>query len=328
MGRTDAQTAESSPRTGMRYQWRCPCGEPISGYRSLTFQTVRCRQCQRIHPVFPVNPLAAPTTPPPPAAPAQRPRPAKPLTHKRMAYLGLAGFLLAVSIGLLVMPLVWKSGAPRSAQANSDTNSPRSIADVWKSAEAALSEGNFEESVELFRMIEQESKRTTPDLDANQRRQLERRLAQVLLLADLTWLSLPEILRPLPEMSDRHWQLHFTKYHSGKALLIDSDLFRDGAGQIQVDLDLRTAAGPIRVMWEQVRLLQELPLEKPQRWLFGVRLDRAVMDRNRTWTIHLQPESGVLVTDSDLLRFLPLPPDAELKHVQDRMRDIPVNRVR
>jgi len=60
-------------------------------------------------------------------------------------------------------------------------------------------------------------------------------------------------------------------------------------------------------------------MAQPQRFLLGLRL--AALRRDAAgWTFTPEPDSGVLLTDSEVFAGLSLPPDAELREVLKRQR--------
>ncbi len=95
-------------------------------------------------------------------------------------------------------------------------------------------------------------------------------------------------------------------------------MFRDAAGHAHVDYRLEAAGGVGEWDLDGLRLLDGLPLQQPQRLVFGFRL-RAVrrLARDR-WTVVPDSDSGVLLTDPVVLTGLSVPADEELTEVLRR----------
>jgi hypothetical protein len=130
----------------------------------------------------------------------------------------------------------------------------------------------------------------------------QRRLVQLHrqadLLADLLNLTLAEVLQQgLRVHDDVEWQAQFAD-HRGRAVVFDDVVRRDAAGR-PVFATVQVTAGGVqaRSALEDLRLLQRLPLDTPQRLLFGARLERCGREEGGAWVIRFQPESGVLLTD-------------------------------
>jgi len=311
----------------MPFTLTCTCGQSLAGFRSQVFQTIPCPRCAMPLIVFPASQLAALLIHP---APPPRATVAKTVSNESRRprwQVIAAGLLLGASFALLGVALFWPSD-PRSPQNSSVPAKSTTVQAFWDDAEQALKEGDLDLAADHLSEAQRLLTLDANSLDAAGRKAFLNRSRQVLILADLTTESLPELLHPLPDTSDRVWDRQFTRHYGGRSILIDGTIRRDGAGSYHMDLEFETTMGPIRLMWESVRLLNELPLETPTRLLIGVRMSRAKCNANRRWTIEFQPESGVLVTDADLLRFTSLPPDEELKLAQKRMMELSTNRVR
>jgi hypothetical protein len=75
---------------------------------------------------------------------------------------------------------------------------------------------------------------------------------------------------------------------------------------------------PARLALGDLKLLPTLPLQRPQRLLFGARLASVRPENGGVWVVHFVPDSGVLLTDPDAVHAAyPLPTD-ELREVLER----------
>jgi hypothetical protein len=76
------------------------------------------------------------------------------------------------------------------------------------------------------------------------------------------------------------------------------------------------------VALEDLTLLQHLPLDPPQRLLFGARLANLSREKGGRWVYRLQPESAVLLTEPDAVAACGLGPlDAETLEVLRRQEE-------
>lgn len=312
---------------GVPYALICPCGEAISGMRTWETQALLCPACSRPHLIFPASRLGQALLRPAELAvgpaPATGVRPPTPLKRPASRY-WLAGLLASAAVAILGLALL----LPRGAEPSAATPVTSSAAELSKEGNAAVAATDLFTAADRLRRAVERLERAPDSLPPADAEALRARERQVRLIADLNPEPLSDILRPLPGTPDAAWERLFRDRYAGKALLFDSVVRRDPAGEYHLDIEPEAGAGPVRLELQAVRLLNLLPLETPTRLLFGCRIAGARRGADGRWTLDLQPESGVLLTDPEMLRFLPLPPDDELRLAQKRMLDLPTGRVR
>ena len=142
-------------------------------------------------------------------------------------------------------------------------------------------------------------------------------LRQAALLADLLSESLGDILRLATEVRDEEeWQAQFQKRYRGQAVIFDDVVRRDSAGSCSLAvLEIRDPRGEsAHIVLDDLNLIRGLPLDQPQRLLFGARLAAVVREPPGIWTIRFVPDSGVLLTSEVIAgTCCPQPLDAELR---------------
>jgi hypothetical protein len=300
----------SGRRPPVPYEVACACGTLLRGVRQTRFQTPRCDQCGQEVFFLPVSPLApvAPTGEeprlPPAALPAARLRRLLPWTIPAVA----VALLLAL---FLLWPRTGPDGGRPAVENGLDAIRTRTAA-----GSKALGDGNFQVAVEELdaaRQLAQKSPRVLPLSEARQLAQLYR---QATLLADLLSESLGELLDRAAGLEEREWQAIFQRRYLDRAVVFDATVRRDAAGQYQLGYRVWAGLEAGRVAIEDLKLLAQLPLEKPQRLLFGARLAAIRREPPGEWVVHFDPASGVLLTHPGAVTAcLFNPPDAELQQV-------------
>jgi hypothetical protein len=165
-----------------------------------------------------------------------------------------------------------------------------------------------------------------PDqLTEAEHRELNQTQRQVALLTDLA----PGGLTAMLEQAERAptsqaWQARFRAEYLGRGVILDDVLRRPRNQTIlgRVLSDLRQGPAFGRVVLDEVQLLQELPLQEPQRWIVGARVKSVDREGRAVWVIRLEPDSGVLFTEPALLptEMPTLREDPEWPMVQQRQR--------
>jgi hypothetical protein len=180
----------------------------------------------------------------------------------------------------------------------------------------ALGEGNSQLAVDELEAAQQLVRRHPQLLSKDETRQLAQLHRQATLLADLLTESLGELLSRATGLEEREWQAVFQRRYFGKAVLFDAEVRRDAAGQYQLGYRLWAGLEPSRAAIEELQLLAQLPLEKPQRLLFGARLAAIRREPPGIWVVRFAPGSGVLLTHPGAVTAcLFNPPDGELRQV-------------
>jgi hypothetical protein len=187
----------------------------------------------------------------------------------------------------------------------------------------SMHDGHFRTSLKELDSAEKLCKRY-PDLLSNEEYfRLTLLQRQCDLMARLLNESLEEIIEHGLSIGDEgEWQEKFSADYRGRTVVFDDVLRRDAKGRPKLYGYVVQAKGVIaRVALEDIQLLSLLPLERPQRWLFGARLASCQREQGGVWVIRFDPESGVLVTDprETFARIL-TPVDEELIEVCKRQK--------
>jgi hypothetical protein len=234
-----------------------------------------------------------------PVAPA-----ARPFTLRRVVL--LAVLLVLGGVGGTLLAFRWFATPPKPSDAVSwERNLGRT--------REHLARGRFRRAVQTLEEITPER---LPDTPRRAWRQWHR---QASLAAELTDLSLEEMVhRAALQRDPQEWAAQWER-HRGRAVLLDGVLRRDAQDQlVLLGFHPRWKEEPIRVALDEVQLLRALPLQGDQRVIFGFRLGRIEREIHG-WAIHPLPESGVLFTDAATLQALsPVDLGEDLPEVMQR----------
>jgi hypothetical protein len=140
------------------------------------------------------------------------------------------------------------------------------------------------------------------------------------LLADLLAESPAEILRHSVGMAEADWQDLLRQRYLGRTFLLDDVISRNAAGQYQCGMRIVVLGQEARIEFAELRILRDLPLVQPQRVLIGMRLAGVRREAAGGWTLLPGPNSGVLITDEEVLGGLSLEPDGDLRDVLKRQQ--------
>jgi hypothetical protein len=160
--------------------------------------------------------------------------------------------------------------------------------------------------------------RYPPLLEPEQAARLARWRRQADLLADLLPESVGEIVRHSAGRADKEWEAIFRERYAGRSIVLDARVFRDAAGHVHVDYHLEAAGGVGDWDLDALRVLEGLPLRQPQRLFFGFRVHGVRRLARDHWTVVPEPDSGVLLTDPEMLIGLSVAADEELVEVLRR----------
>jgi hypothetical protein len=310
-------TSPSSPAES--YSVTCSCGHVVAGVRQRRRQEVVCPGCSRLVFVLPSSPWLAT-----PLAGLPRPSPSAPLSawgasahawRWRMPLIAALATLTLVVIGFwLILPYLDR--LPDTSPLLTQRDSQQLIA----TGRQALAEGNFFLAERQFTAAVE---RTGSGLIACETRDIEQLRRQAGLLSRLQGRSLEEILsEALPLRSDEEWKERFRAEHRGKAIVFDDVVGHDSSGRPALAVyRIRVSGERARVALEQLRLLRQLPLNPPQRLLFGARLADLAREEGGGWVFNLDPDSGVLLTDEGAVAACLGPPDSDLLEVLRRQQD-------
>jgi hypothetical protein len=193
-------------------------------------------------------------------------------------------------------------------------------------ADVALSEGRLRQAVVELAKAREIALGRGDAVTRAELRHLDQRLREATLLADLLPESLEEILARAARVPDEEWNAQFEKRYRGpgqaNAVVFETGVRRDGAGQYHIDWELRAGNEPAMLEIDNLVFLHDLPLEQPRRLLFGARLESIARGQNGVWVVRFDPTSGVLLTDPiAVAACYPYPLDAELLKVLEQQRN-------
>jgi hypothetical protein len=232
-----------------------------------------------------------------------------------------AAVLALAVVGLVIAAIVHGHRPGGAAPVASDVSAARApglLNERMNAARIALVEGSYRMARAELNAARALSARYPGLLEADRAAQLVRWQRQADLLADLLAESVGEIVRQAVGRADKEWDAIFLERYAGKSVVVDARVFRDAGGHIQVDYRLEAAGAVGEWDLEKLRLLEFLPLQQPQRLVFGFRLQsirRLARDR---WAVVPDPVSGILLTDPQVLPGLSVTPDDELIEVLRR----------
>ena len=269
------------------YELSCICGRPLRGQRQGTGQIVSCPSCGRKRFVLPSSPWFVPTA-------AKSVRQATRLKLKHLLLVIVLGGVLAMGlIFLLIRPYLRRPEA--TTMASTAVPDSRSL---FADGEKQLRQGNVFLAVNaLSAALEQRDLR--PDsLTREEHHRLEQLWRQTDLLARLIDHPLEELVnQAMQHRSDEEWHAKFEHYR-GRTIVFDDVLRRDAQARPVLGSYVVSAGGiEARPALEDLTLLQQLPLEPPQRWLFGARLADCRREEGGVWVFRFEPDSAVLLSD-------------------------------
>jgi hypothetical protein len=223
--------------------------------------------------------------------------------------------LLAAVGTLMVVLLVYLAVlSPPESKTLSRAQESRLGLNRLEAGRQALRQGKFQLAVREFDAI------SSPHPENTELTQLSRQAA---LMVDLLAEPLEDILQLAAELNERdelEWQAVFSKRYFQKSVIFDTEVRREAPGRYQWDYVLFHRSRPARANLDNVQLLHQLPLQKPQRLLFGLRLASVQLETGGKWTVHFVPDSGVLLTDADAVKACCSRPIEGLEEVLKRQR--------
>jgi hypothetical protein len=293
----------------------CPCGRTLTVLRQDRHQVLPCPACGRPVFVLPRSPLPPVEAAAPSPAPA-RPAPAGPRWRFWIRPLAAAAATLAlIAVALAALwPLVSRQAGPAAAPAAA--TDPALDYQIFE-GRRALNEGAFQVASRLLGDARARAELPRSRLPTDQRRQLVRWHRQAALLAELLTEPLADVVTHAQQLPEREWRELFPVRYRLRGVVFDCTVRRDAAGQVATDWEESAGGRPVRIAFGGLTLLQRLPLQEPQRLLFGARLAE-VRQGEAGWLVEFDPDSGVLLTEPGVFTGTPLPPDPEVVAVMKR----------
>jgi hypothetical protein len=185
---------------------------------------------------------------------------------------------------------------------------------------AAVAEGAWHRAAhELEAAIQLAQHMPTAD-----RKRLVQEQREAAILADLLSESPAEIARQSLGLPEREWREVFRERFAGRSLILDDTIHCDASGHFQQGLIIRLHHVEMKYDLASVKLLRHLPLNRPQRVIAGFRLAGIRKDA-AAWSILLDPDGGVLMTDEAMLSRLSVPVDNALREILNRQQSWSAN---
>ena len=296
------QLGESTP---IYFELLCFCGAPIRGLRQTKPQTLPCPGCGQMRFILPLSVFENPGNET--ELPAERRRRGK-------------WWLVACVVGLSLV-VASSLGARFLFHAPDSGTRPRRLSDEQR-FEQHRSDGQTALEERSFRRAARELQAAVDlarGLPEAEKRSLIQQQRQAAILADLLSESLAEIVRQSAGVPETEWREIFRERYAGRSFIIDDILHRDAAGQYHQQFKIRLNNAEAKLGLGRVKLLKYLPLNDPKRVVIAFRLEIIRKEKNG-WTIDLDPEGGVLLTDPGLLTGLSVAVDADLRQVLTNQR--------
>lgn len=302
------------------YEVSCACSQVLRGVRQARRKIVPCPACGRKVFVLPRSPL-----PPPEGDAVAAPRRAALGPWRLPLFAGMATLATLIILFLALAPFLVRPAPPRQ-----DDEPLPDLRGQIMAGRQAMAQGDFHlASRELQTALEQDRRRPTA-LSTAEHGDLLQLQRQSDLLSRLLSRSLQEIVQEAdPILHDEEWQARFSHDYEGKSLLFDDRVQFDNAAPpdrrrrpVLVNYSVMADGKKVRLALEDLDVLQGLPLERPQRLLFGGRLARVEREEGGRWVVGFAPDSGVLLTDRGAAEAVcPAPLDMELIAVLKRQAE-------
>jgi hypothetical protein len=301
--------ASRPPELPVPFTVTCASGHVVRGFRQRRHQVVRCRECGESLFVLPRSPFPSLQQADGSPSPSARASPwRRPLLAAALTVIVVAGALT------VFFTVLTRKGA-----------TPQEIEARIAAGQQAISEGKMHRAAQEFDVAQQLLSQDPNSLSAARTRELRQLQRQAHVLTDLLSESLDELLLRASRSQEDEWQAQFQQRYRGagkaNAVIFDVQVRRDGAGQFQHDWHLQAGVEPARLEISDLKILHGLPLQQPQRLLFGARLDHVMREQNGVWVVRFDPDSGVLLTDEQAARAC-CPPsmDKELPGLLEQQR--------
>jgi len=286
----------------------CRCGRVLEGRRQAVHQVLPCPGCGQPVFVLPYSPYASAEGGLAEARGSPRPR--------RGVLAGISSFLawyyapivagvltLTLLVCLFVVALPYLSRPPVEVDpAARLANTEEPIGRIVVAGRLALAAGSYHRALEQLTEAVRRRDDKPGLLSPDESWRLDQLYRQSILLDRLLSKSLEEILdQAVRTPQEDEWQARFRKEYQGKTVLFDDYLKADGQGRPALSFyQLRAGEEKVRLALEDLALLREAPLDPPRRWLFGAQLAGCSREAG-VWVIHLERDSGVVITDRDVV---------------------------
>jgi hypothetical protein len=274
------------------------CGQTVAGLRQARFQMVPCPSCRGELFVLPASPLpkvaGAPEKAVAPGVSALSHR----VSMRRLYVLAALGVL--VLAGAVVLFTLWTGSLKPTSAEHALPDRPQDVVSPrWEKAQQLLGRGEFHQALAEAGAALRLHKDRPEGLAAAEERTWTQLHREAALLADLAGEALEEILRHAASLPQAEWEATFRRRFLGHAVIFDTEVVRTAQGAYRHGWRVFLPGQEARLDLAGLKLLDTLPLEAPQRLVFGARLAAARREPPGQWVITLEPDSGVLLTNAE-----------------------------
>jgi hypothetical protein len=264
-----------------RYSITCPCGQPHEGRRPARVQAISCANCGQQLLVFPVSKIArlVPQNEQSNLSGSNRWPWWKPILATVTALLLVAILLYFFFFG---KPTPDEKRPPR---------------EVETEIRQLLRRGEFDAAVprleQWVRILPKERAAVFQHL-----------VKQASLVREVVPGRVPIFLREAQRMEAEEWQERFRRDYLNRGMLFDLTLQVNAEGELLPEPLVTEADLSITLEFPEVRLLQQLSKRRGDWFLFGLRIRDLQRDENGGWRLFFHADSGVLLTDPDVLESI------------------------
>ncbi len=299
------------------FEVACVCGRVVNGLRKAKQQVFACPECGRSLFIFPVSPLPA-------LAPTEgQPKPSLPLPaapgQPFWFWPAVAGgATLAVVLVIFAFVLSYLASNPPGTDRDNQPTAGE-VEAQWALGRKSLASGYFPQAEKELAAARAMLDRQPDMLSAPEARKLLNQQREAALLAE--WAAkgskAPEKL-----FENLNNDPDLVREYRGRVLVFDAEVRREVRGGYHVDHRRPKLRDLVRLDLADFKLLQRLPLQEPQRLIFAGRLADAQRQAGDPWTVRLEPDSGVLLTDVETASICTFEPvDAGMEEVIRRQRE-------
>ncbi len=309
------------PDASQPFRVACVCGHIVAGLRRQRFQVIPCPSCGNEVFILGYSPI--------PSSAARKTTVAgrDPVRLRPWwlapAIAGVVTLALVVAAFLVLFSWLNTRAVQQRASEEDRTSAEHEESRALAAARQALAEEKYQIAVREFERARVLRVEHPLALGPAENADLDRLQRQTALLADLLSESLGEILQRAAGMREDEWKAQFLARYQNRAVIFDDRVQRDPAGVPHLTTyEVRAPGEPAVISLEQLTVLKGLPLDSPQRMLFGARLRSVAREGAGLWVIRFTPDSGVLLTDEIAAQHcFPQPLDQELKSVLKRQTE-------
>ncbi len=255
----------------------CVCGQIVAGLRRRRYQVLRCPSCGNKVFILGNSPIPSSSRQ---TTPAQG-DPVR-IRHWWLAP-AIAGVVTLALVAVVFFVLFsWLNTPPGPQRADTEREELRR---ALAAGRQALAEEKYQMAVREFDRARKLRAEHPQALSPEESADLDRLHGESALLADLLSESLGEILQRAAGMREDEWKAQFLTRYQNRAVIFDDRVQRDPAGVPHLTTyEVRAPGEPAVISLEQLTVLKGLPLDRPQRLLFGERLG-SVARRGCRWPV-------------------------------------------